>query len=179
MISPARRAGPVTVQSVQQIPTRPTFMITLRDRAHTFTAQLTPARVSSRWLIVAVTPPDLDTILAPAPRPIPQPAGSGQARHAARMFIGGYLTWLYGQAPLRAVRTATSGLLAGFKAHPSRVPPTMQALRPTIAAIGMQRHGRRWQALANISDGRETYELVLTIAQTRWRWLVSTVSSPR
>jgi hypothetical protein len=95
------------------------------------------------------------------------------------MFIGGYLAWLYGQAPLRAVRTATSGLLAGFKAHPPRVPPTMQALRPTVETIAMQRRGRGWQALANISDGHETYELVLTIAHARGRWLVSTISSPR
>jgi hypothetical protein len=31
--------------------------------------------------------------------------------------------------------------------------------------------------LPNISDGRETYELVLTVTQTHGRWLVSTVSS--
>jgi hypothetical protein len=129
--------------------------------------------------MVALTPPDLDTILTPAPQAIPQPAGSGPAEHAARTFIGGYLAWLYGQAPLRAVGTATAGLLAVFKTHPPRTPPTMQAMRPKVEAIAMQHRDRGWQALANISDGHETYELVLTIAQTRRRWLVSTVSSPR
>jgi hypothetical protein len=58
-------------------------------------------------------------------------------------------------------------------------PPTMQALRPQVAAIAMQRRDRGRQALPNISDGHETYELVLTVAQTRGRWLVSNVSSPR
>ena len=56
----------------------------------------------------------------------------------------------------------------------------MRSLHPKlVAAIAMQRHGGGWQALPNISDGRETYELVLTITQTRGRWLVSDVSNPR
>jgi len=179
MIPPARRAGSLAVQSVQQIPASPTFLIGLRDRAHTFTAQLTLAAVSGGWLVVAIAPPDLDTILAPAPRAIPEPAGSGPAEHAVRTFMSGYLAWLYDQAPLRAVTTATGGLLAGFKAHPPRVPLTMRTLRANVAAIAMQRREHRWQALANISDGQETYELVLTIAHTRGRWLVSNVSLPR
>ena len=178
-IPPTRRAGPLALQSIQQIPASRTFVITLRDPAHTFTAQLTLATVSGRWLMVAVAPPDLDTILAPAPRAIPQPAGAGPAEHAARIFMSGYLAWLYRQAPLRAVETATGGLLASFKAHPPRVPPTMQALRPNVAAIAIQRRDHHWQALTNINDGQETYELVLTIAHTHGRWLVSTVSSPR
>ncbi len=49
----------------------------------------------------------------------------------------------------------------------------MQLLRPRLAALGMQRHGGAWQALANITDGRETYELILTLTQTRGRWFVS------
>jgi hypothetical protein len=181
IIPPARRAGPLTVQSVQPIPAGERFVIALRDRAHLFTAQLTLAALSDRWVVVAVAPADLDTMLAPTPPAIPPPAGSAPAEHAARTFISGYLTWLYGHAPLRAVRTATLGLLAGFKAHPPRVPPTIQALRATVEAIGMQRRGRGWQALANISDGQQTYELELTIAHTHThrRWLISNVSSPR
>jgi hypothetical protein len=167
------------VQSIQQIPASPTFIIALRDRAHTLTAQLTLATLSRRWLAVEVAAPDLDTILAPTPRAIPQPAGAGPAEHAARTFMRGYLTWLYRQAPLRAVTTATGALLASFKAQPPRVPPPTQALRPKLAAIAMQRRHRRWQALANITDGHETYELVLTIAHTRGRWLVSNASLPR
>ncbi len=53
----------------------------------------------------------------------------------------------------------------------------MQSLAAKVAAIAMQRHGDGWRALANISDGHETYELVLTVAQTRGTWLVSNVSS--
>jgi hypothetical protein len=55
----------------------------------------------------------------------------------------------------------------------------MQPRRPKVAAIAMQRRGRGWQALANINDRQETYELVLTVVQTRRRWLVSNVSLPQ
>jgi len=74
---------------------------------------------------------------------------------------------------------ATNALLVDLKAHPPRVPPTMRSLRPRVAAIAMQRHRGGWQALPNINDGHETYELVLTIANTHGRWLVTNVSSPR
>jgi hypothetical protein len=53
----------------------------------------------------------------------------------------------------------------------------MHALRPKVAAIAMQRRGHGWQALPNINDGHETYELVLTVAHTHGRWLVSNVGS--
>ena len=51
------------------------------------------------------------------------------------------------------------------------------ALAPKVAAIAMQRRGHAWQALPNITDGQETYELALTLTQIHDRWLVSHVSS--
>ena len=72
-----------------------------------------------------------------------------------------------------------TGLLADLKAQPPRVPPTMRSLRPKVAAIAMHRRGLGWQALPNITDGHETYELVLTIAHASGHWLVSNVSTPR
>ena len=135
--------------------------------------------VSEGWLVVSVQSPDLDTILATAPSPVPQPAGSGSAEHAADVFIGAYLAWLYRHAPLQAITAATGALLAGLKLSPPRVPPTMQVRHPKVVAIAMQRRGRGWQALANIDDGQETYELVVVVVQTHGRWLVSNVSLPQ
>ena len=43
----------------------------------------------------------------------------------------------------------------------------------------MQHSARGWQALANINDTQETYELVLTVEQTANSWLVNNVSSAR
>jgi hypothetical protein len=94
-------------------------------------------------------------------------------------FLQAYLPWLYGHASLRAVKDAAPGLLASLKSHPPRVPPTLQSLQPKIVAIAMQRHGSGWQALPNITDGRDTFELVLTITRAHGRWLVSNVSSAR
>jgi hypothetical protein len=155
------------------------YLLTGRDDAHTFYLQITLAEQHGHWLVVALTPPDFVQVLAPAGPPPPAgPHGSTAPERASRLFLSGYLPWLYGQAPLRTITAATNELLANLKAHPPRVPPTMRSLRPKVAAIAMQRHGGGWQALPGINDGRETYELVLAIAHTRGRWLVTNVTSP-
>ena len=118
--------------------------------------------------------------LAPAGPPAPAPSRASAAPEtAARRFLQGYLRWLYGQAPLHAIEDATTGLLVGLKSHSPRIPPGMRSLHATVSTIALQRHGSGWQALPNVTDGRETYELVLTITQRRGRWLVSGVSNPR
>jgi hypothetical protein len=180
-IPAARRRGTLLMTELSPaVGARNSYLLTARDDAHAFYAQMTLAERYGRWLVAELTPPDFVQVFAPAGPPPPSPPpGSSRAEDAARLFLRSYLPWLYGQAPLRAITAATNGLLADLKAHPPRVPPTMQALRPKVAAIAMQRRGRGWQALPNISDGQETYELVLTIAQERGRWLVSNVNSPR
>ena len=178
-IPPARRTGPLVVTSVTPIPATSTFTVAWRDRARVFTAQLTLRWMSEGWLVVSVQSPDLDTILATAPAPAPQAVGSGSAEHAADVFIGAYLAWLYRHAPLQAITAATAALLTGLKLSPPRIPPTMQVRHPKVVAIAMQRRGRGWQALANIDDGQETYELVVVVVQTHGRWLVSNVSLPQ
>jgi hypothetical protein len=54
----------------------------------------------------------------------------------------------------------------------------MRPLHATVVAIGSN-HGSEWQALANVTDGHESYELVLTLTETSGRWLVSSVGNPR
>ena len=71
------------------------------------------------------------------------------------------------------------GSAGGLSGRPPRVPLTMRSLHPKLAAIALQHDHDGWRALPNITDGHETYELVLTITQTRGRWLVSGVSNPR
>ena len=180
-IPAARRRGTLLMTELRAaVGVSNSYLLTARDDAHAFYAQMTLAEHNGRWLIVELTPPDFVQVFALAGPPPPAALrGSAAAENVARLFLRGYLPWLYGQAPLRSITAATSGLLADLKTHPTRIPATMQALRPKVAAIAMQRRGHVWQALPNISDGHETYELVLTVAQTRGRWLVSNVSSPR
>ena len=137
-------------------------------------------RAGPRWLIAGLQAPDLDSILHTQNRPIPQPSGSATAARAARAFMGGYLPWLYGQRRASAIHHATAALLGQLEAHPPIIPPGLQGLHPRLAALGMQRHAPGWRALANVTDGHETYDLTLTLTVVggHGRWLVSDVSYP-
>ena len=42
-------------------------------------------------------------------------------------------------------------------------------------SIGMQCHGVDWRAYALVGDGRETYDLVMSVEHVDGRWLVSNV----
>ena len=177
----ARRRGTLALAQLRAVQGQPgSYVLSASDAAHTFYATITVSLKHGRWLVSALTPPDFVQALAPpgpaAPAP---PPGSGGAEHAARAFLHGYLPWLYGQGPLRAIHDATRALLAGLSHRPSRVPLTMRSLHPKLAALALQHHRGGWEALANVTDGRETYELVLTITHTRGRWLVSRISNPR
>lgn len=177
----ARRRGTLALAELRVVQGQPdSYVLAATDAAHTFNATITLSRQSGRWLVTGLTPPDFVQALAPPGPPPPAPApGSIAAEHVARAFLAGYLPWLYGQGPLRAIRDAATSLLGDLERRPPRVPLTMHSLHPKLVAIALQRRGGGWQALPNITDGRETYELVLTLTQTRSRWLISGVSNPR
>ena len=180
-IPAGRRRGTLVLAHLRAAPgQRDSYLVAARDEAHTFYAQITLDERQGRWVVVQLTPPDfVQTFAAAGPPPPARPRGSAAAQNTAVRFLQAYLPWLYGHAPLRAVHDAAPGLLASLKSHPPRVPPAMQSLQPKIAAIAMQRHGSGWQALPNITDGQETYELVLTITRAHGHWLINNVSSPR
>lgn len=177
----ARRRGTLVIAQLRPaVGATGSYLLTARDDAHAFYAQMTLAQQHGQWVVAQFTPPDLVQVFAPAgPAPPPPPPGSTAAKASTQLFLRGYLPWLYGQTPLRAISAAAGGLLTNLKAHPPRVPPTIHSLAAKVAAIAMQRHGRGWQALANITDGNDTYELVLTVAQTRGMWLVNKISASR
>ncbi len=176
----ARRRGTLVLWQLRAaLDQSDSYLLAARDDAHTFYAQIALRERQGRWIVVQLTPPDFVQTFAPAgPQSPAPPRGSAAAQDAAVRFLQGYLPWLYGQAPLHAIRAATPGLVASLGSHPPRVPPAMRTLHPTVAAIAVQRRGSGWQALPNITDGRETYELVLTITPAHRGWLVSNVGSP-
>ena len=177
----ARRRGTLVLAQLRAAQGQPdSYVLAASDAAHTFYATIAVSRQRGGWLVTALTPPDFVQALAPPGPPAPSPpAGSSAPEHAARAFLDEYLPWLYGQGPLRAIHDTTGALLAGLSGRPPRVPLTTRSLHPKLVALALQHHRGGWQALPNITDGRETYELVLTITQTRGRWLVSGVSNPR
>jgi len=177
----ARRRGTLVLGELRAVKGQPgSYTLAASDAAHTFYATITVGQQHGRWLVGTLTPPDFVQALAPpGPSAPAAPPGSSAPEHAARAFLDGYLPWLYGQGPLRAIRDATATLVAGPQRRPPRVPLTVRSLHPELVAIALQRHRGAWQALPNVTDGRETYELVLTITQTRGHWLVSGVGNPQ
>jgi hypothetical protein len=180
-VPPARRRGTLVLVSLKPargVPGR--WYLAARDLAHTFYAAVDVGLVAGRLVVTGIETPDFEQVLAPPGPPAPPPpAGSRPALNAARVFLHGYLPWLYAEGPLGAIHDATRGLLAYLKAHPPIVPLTMQHLHPRVAAIAVQRDTGSWQALPSITDGDETYELVLSLDLTAGRWVVSAVSLPQ
>jgi hypothetical protein len=50
-------------------------------------------------------------------------------------------------------------------------------LQGQVAGIAMTRSGARWRALVNVHDARSTYQLTLTLARAKQRWVVTGVSA--
>jgi hypothetical protein len=153
------------------------FTVGYRDRAHSYSAQLALARRRARWQITQVAPPDLDSILRRS-RAIPLTSGSKVAATAARRFLYGYLSWLYGHARATAIHVASAQLIEQLKAHPPKVPATLRSVHPRLIALGTQRARGGWLALTNITAGQQTYELTVTVVRSRGQWRVTKVNAP-
>jgi hypothetical protein len=125
------------------------------------------------WRVTSLMTPDFEQAFAKgSSAAAPQPAGSAAAKQAARTFLAGFLPYYYGHGSAKAIRDATPALVKQLAAHPPNVPPTMTRLRGRVGAIGMQRIHTGWLALAEITDGQETYQLNLSLRSQHGRWLV-------
>ena len=177
-LPPSLRAGHPTVASIAAAARPLTFTIALRDDAHTFKAHITATSEQSQWRITQIDPPNVEQVVPQHVVPIPPPPGSAAPAQAARAFLSDYLAWLYGHAAANAIVDATPALVEQLKQNPPEVPPTFRSLHATVTAIPIQRRGSGWQALPDITDGRETHELALTLTQTHGKWLISSIGSP-
>ncbi len=175
-----RRAGTLALVAISQIAGGPSYIVSLRDRQHTFGAQLTLTATAAGWQVSTISPPDLDTILGPPTSAIPPPAGSAGAQHAARAFMNGYLAWLYRHGPTNAIADATPSLLTELKANPpANYPPAYLALAHVVALALKAAPDKSWLAYVTVNDGALTYDLPLTVVAAQSRWLVSKVGSPQ
>jgi hypothetical protein len=129
-----------------------------------------PAVVGTR----ASTPPSLPALIAPV--------DAGQlaaAKSAAAAFLAGYLPYLYGHAPVRAISHLSAGLRADLAAHPARVTPAQHARHPRLVALSaVGRQPRDVLATATIADGSGVpYAIRLILERHHGRWLVSATPS--
>ena len=181
----ADRHGPLAVASVRspaQVRTRAgagTYVVTFADRAHRFLSSVTVRLANGRLLVVALVPPDLDSVLSPNPAGPRPPAGSAAPLAAARRFLAGYLQLIYGHAGLPAVRGLSPALRARLVADPPIATPVLSSRDPRVATVGIDRQGHGWQAKALISDAADTYELILPLTRAGGRWLVANVEYPQ
>lgn len=97
----------------------------------------------------------------------------------ARRFLDGYLGYLYGHAPARAVRGAVPALSRSLAARRLIVPPAMRSLRPRVLALGSAPASPgRIGVSATVNDGElASYQLELILARAHGRLLVATVKA--
>jgi hypothetical protein len=171
------RAGSLAVAYIHWSRHANSFTVGYRDRAHSYSAQLTVARHRARWQITQLVAPDLDSILRRS-RAIALTPGSRPAARAARRFLRGYLPWLYDHARITAIHAASAQLIGQLRTHPPRVPITLQHVTPVLVALGTQSTRGAWLVLANITAGEQTYQLTVTVARSRGQWRATNVSAP-
>ena len=107
------------------------------------------------------------------------PVLSGPAVMVARRFLDGYLGYLYGHAPARAVRDAVPALSRSLAARRLIVPPAMRSLSPRVLALGSAPASPGLIGVsATVNDGElASYQLELVLARAHGRLLVATVKA--
>jgi hypothetical protein len=133
-------------------------------------ADVTVKATPQGWEVVSLLPPDFDQVLAPNP-PAPPPSGPGAVRAAATAFLRGYLAFTYGQAKASAIRDVSANLRRSLVDSPPQVPASVRSLHPRIAALALTRQGRGWVASANTTDGQNTYQVIVVLAEHGGRWV--------
>jgi hypothetical protein len=93
---------------------------------------------------------------------------------AARRFLRGYLPFLYGRGPARAIEPATAELRARLVRSRVRVPPAARRRYPRVVAFQVRAAGGgRFAVSARVEDGGAVrYPVVLVVARRGGRWRV-------
>ncbi len=161
------------------------------ERHAAFTATATVAVAAT--LLLAITPahaPSPHTVSDPrdgvrrhqqAP---PAPSGAsvaltGSAKHAARVFLHGYLGYIYGHNQATAVKGATSALARSLAGSVPQVPPSMSARHPQVVALHTANAPAGLiRVTATINDGGLVdYSIALLLARHESRLLVTGLKS--
>jgi hypothetical protein len=110
-------------------------------------------------------------VVAPTFDDAPDPSGApgddrGPVVRQARRFLRGYLPYLYGQGPARAIRGSTDVLRRRLTAARLRVPPAARRRHPRVVRVVADPLDLgRWHVVATVADGgvsRYPIELLIT-----------------
>ncbi len=131
----------------------------------------TPAADTPRDLTATDGRATAGAVVAPTLDADPAAASSLEVDRAAavrlaRRFLAGYLPYLYGQGPARAVRGSTATLRRRLETARLRVSPATRKRRPRVVRVTAEPLDRgHWHVVATIADGgvaQYPIELLLT-----------------
>lgn len=108
---------------------------------------------------------------APA-KPPGRAAAPADATRDARVFLRGYLAYLYGHAPAREIRGAGPRLLRRLERERPRVSPATRQRHARIVEVAARRiAGGRVAATASIADGGVAhYPITVVLERHAGRW---------
>ncbi|HEY1713110.1 MAG TPA: hypothetical protein VGG07_09410 [Solirubrobacteraceae bacterium] len=150
---------------------RTTWELAMANGSFALHAEVTVHHTARGLRVTGLVAPDFDTELQhPASGAGASPAAATAPGRVARAFIAPYLAFEYGHARLRAI-PGISTALHEFLAR--NTPRLSVALRPRLLAVVMRRRGSGWVASSSVSDGTQTYAVVLRLARRDGRWLVT------
>jgi hypothetical protein len=134
-----------------------------------------PAEVRQRD---ATPPAQLSPPVVGNTRPRPTVSSTprlARARDAARLFLRGYLPFLYGRAPARRIKNVTARVRASLARGHSRSSPARRGRRARVVGIRLVGQSRRTAIATATIDDRSAarYRLTFTLARHGPRWLVS------
>lgn len=96
------------------------------------------------------------------------------ALRTARRFLNGYLAFVYGRAPVSAVKETTSSFAAALRRHLRTVPPALLSLHPRVIALGStSSSGSAIVVTALVKDSEVlAYPIRVVLADRGGRYLV-------
>jgi hypothetical protein len=118
-----------------------------------------------------------------SPRTHPRPLWPEAARRVAAQFLSTYLPFTYAQIPASKIRAVTPALRSRIAADPPDVPSVIRRLHPQITGLAIipgriVDAGPGWAATATITDGQESYQVMVKLDHLRGRWLVTALLTP-
>jgi hypothetical protein len=100
----------------------------------------------------------------------------GAVRHAARVFLAGYLPFSYGRGSARRIRAAGAGLRARLAAERPRVPARERRRRARVLLLQLDAADPSGAGVRALVDDRaRRYSVVLTLARVGGAWRVTRV----
>jgi hypothetical protein len=137
---------------------------------------------ASTWPASPITPLRVQATAPPSEESWPsatlEPSGRelGAVKHAARVFLAGYLPFSYGRGSARRIRAVGAGLRARLAGERPRVPARERRRRARVLLLQLDAAGPSGAGVRALVDDRaRRYSVSLTLARVGGAWQVTRV----